>query len=89
MFYSGFLFGPGFLYRVLRQARSVKDPLLIMAMLLPLTGLFTITGKTNLTRQCVMTLLKFLSSESKPRPLSPPPSPHPHTNQVLRFAIRK
>lgn len=62
VFYSGFVFGVGMLYRVAKQAISMRDALMCYALLLPSMGLFRICGKHNLMRQCFLSLAKLYSS---------------------------
>eukprot|EP00966_Prymnesium_polylepis_P020366 469022-Prymnesium_polylepis.1 len=62
MFYSGIVVGHGILYRTVRRARSLDDPLLLYAMLLVMMGLYKLAGKFNLMRQCFLVLLKFITS---------------------------
>ena len=63
-FYSGFVFGPGLLYRSARQAISCRDVLMLFALLLPTIGLFRITGAHNLRKlkQGFLTIAKVLTS---------------------------
>ena len=62
MYYSGFVFGPGNMYAVGKQSISMKDPLLTYALFVPMLGLFSIVGFTNLMRQTFLSYAKFISA---------------------------
>ena len=65
IFYSGFVFGPGMLYRIAKQAISMRDSLMLFSLMLPTMGLFKIAGKHNLSLQCFLSLAKLLSSDDE------------------------
>lgn len=63
IFYSGYVYGTGLLYRVARQAISMDDGLMCYALMLPSMGLFKICSKHNLAYQCFLSLAKLMSTE--------------------------
>ena len=61
-FYSGFVFGVGLLYRMARMGVSTRDVLLLFALLLPVSGLYRMTGKHNMKLQGFLSMAKILTS---------------------------
>ena len=61
-FYSGFVFGVGLLYRMARKGVSSRDVLLLFALLLPVSGLYRMTGKHNMKIQAFLSMAKILTS---------------------------
>ena len=52
IFYSGYVFGVGMLFRIACQAIAMGDGLFCYVLLLPCMGLFKLTAKHNLCYQC-------------------------------------
>jgi len=65
IFYSNFVFGVGMLYRMGKQAISMRDPIGCHAILLPAMGLFKMCLKHNLSLQCFLSLVKLLTSSEE------------------------
>ena len=61
VFYSNFVFGIGALYRMGKQAISMRDALMCYALLLPAMGLFKTTAKHNLCLQSFLSLCALYS----------------------------
>lgn len=64
-FYAGAVIGPGFIYRQVDNAIRVKDVHYASSLLLPLMGIFKLTGRHNLTRQSFFVLLRFMSAPER------------------------
>lgn len=65
IFYANFVFGVGHLYCCAKQSISVGDTLMTYALFVPMLGLFKLVHFYNLTRECFLAFVKFLSAPEK------------------------
>lgn len=63
--YASVILGPGLIYRQMDNAIRVKDVHYMCALLLPMMGLFKLTAKQNLCRQCFFLLLRLMSAPQR------------------------